>query len=88
MEQGKRKRSGISLHKFAGAKKSRYDKKARLEKAAALNAKRVNKYRKLTAKLEDEGQLRPVLPKHAPIGSSVRSSKSAVKNAYRHIISC
>ena len=76
MEHGKRKRSSISLQKFAGAKKSQYDKKARLEKAAALNAKRVNKYRKLTAKLEDEGQFRPILPQHAQKGSLVHSSKA------------
>ena len=74
MEREKRKRSSISLHKFAGAKKSRYDKKARLEKASALNAKRVNKYRKLAAKLEEKGELRPILPRHAQKGSSVRCS--------------
>jgi len=57
-----RKRSGISLQRFAGAKKNRYDKKAILEKTAALNAKRANKYRKLKAKLEVGGQLKPFLP--------------------------
>lgn len=42
-----RRRAGVSLQKFAAAKKSRFDKKAKAEKRAALNAKRVNKYRKL-----------------------------------------
>jgi hypothetical protein len=64
-----RKRSGISLQRFAAAKKNRYDKKAKLEKTAALNAKRVNKYRKLKAKLEVEGQLKPFLPKHSQVTS-------------------
>jgi len=69
IDQEKRKKSGLSLQRFAGAKKNRYDKKARLEKTAALHAKRVNKYRKLTAKLEGEGHLKPFLPKRARVSS-------------------
>lgn len=45
---------GIRLDKFAGAKKSTYDKRAIKAKQAALNAKKVNKYRKLVKKLEDQ----------------------------------
>lgn len=41
----------LSLQKFAGVGASKYDKKARIEKKNAINAKRVNKYRKLKKKL-------------------------------------
>mmetsp|Transcript_43062 Transcript_43062/g.102244 ORF Transcript_43062/g.102244 Transcript_43062/m.102244 type:complete len:203 (+) Transcript_43062:214-822(+) len=51
---GKRDRShpkSIGLHKFASSKKSTYDKRVVLAKQAALNAKKVNKYKKLLRKL-------------------------------------
>ncbi len=44
------RQEGLSLSKFAGAKKSKYNKQARLEKKAALNAKRVNQYKKIKGK--------------------------------------
>lgn len=40
------RKDGLTLAQFAGAKKSKYNKQARLERKAALNAKRVNQYNK------------------------------------------
>ena len=42
---------GLGLQKFAAAKKSTYDKRVVQAKQQALNAKKVNKYRKLLKKL-------------------------------------
>jgi hypothetical protein len=50
---------GLSLNKFAKAKQSTYDLKAKKEKQLALNAKQVNKYRKLQKRLQ--GKLEPPL---------------------------
>ena len=49
MKRGKAqsRKDGLTLAQFAGAKKSKYNKQARLERKAALNAKRVNQYNKL-----------------------------------------
>ncbi len=47
---------GISIEKFARAKSSGYDKKAVQEKERALNAKKVNKYKKLKQRLKDKLQ--------------------------------
>lgn len=48
-----RRKAGVSLQKFAGAKRSKFDKKAKAENKAAKNAKRINKYRKLTKRTPD-----------------------------------
>ena len=53
---------GLSLERFAHAKTSTYDKKHRKEKEFALNAKKVNKYRKLKQRLAQSGRLQPNLP--------------------------
>uniref|UniRef100_A0A7S1SV61 rRNA-processing protein FYV7 n=1 Tax=Tetraselmis chuii TaxID=63592 RepID=A0A7S1SV61_9CHLO len=44
--------AGLGLDRFASAKKSTYDKRAVKAKQTALNAKKVNKYRKLLRKME------------------------------------
>ena len=53
---------GLGLQKFAAAKKSTYDKRAVQAKEQALNAKKVNKYRKLLKKLggAENGESTPV----------------------------
>jgi hypothetical protein len=51
--------AGLSLDDFAEAKKSGYDKKHRKEKEFALNAKKVNRYKKLKQKLARQGRLQP-----------------------------
>ena len=51
---------GLSLERFAHAKTSSYDKKKAKEKEFALNAKKVNKYRKLKQRLAKAGKLRPL----------------------------
>ncbi|CAL8462482.1 g2015 [Coccomyxa elongata] len=53
-------RHGLSLERFAHAKTSSYDKKKAKEKEFALNAKKVNKYRKLKQRLAKAGKLRPL----------------------------
>ncbi|BDA46347.1 hypothetical protein COCOBI_08-4390 [Coccomyxa sp. Obi] len=53
-------RQGLSLERFAHAKTSSYDKKKAKEKEFALNAKKVNKYRKLKQRLAKAGKLRPL----------------------------
>ena len=55
----KQKPGGLSLERFAKAKQSGYDKKAKKAKELALNAKKVNKYRKLKQKLAAKGMLSP-----------------------------
>lgn len=44
--------AGLSLSKFSSSRTSGYDPKALKEKERALNAKTVNKYRKLQKRLE------------------------------------
>ena len=51
-----------ALERFANAKTSTYDKQRRKEKEFALNAKKVNKYRKLKQRLTDAGRLQPNIP--------------------------
>jgi hypothetical protein len=53
-------RQGLSLERFAHAKTASYDKQKAKEKAFALNAKKVNKYRKLKQRLAKEGRLVPL----------------------------
>ena len=55
----KQKPGGLSLERFAKAKQSGYDKKAKKAKELALNAKKVNKYRRLKQKLAAKGSLAP-----------------------------
>lgn len=55
----KHKQGGLSLERFAKAKQSGYDKKAKKAKELALNAKKINKYRKLKQKLAATGLLTP-----------------------------
>ena len=55
----KQKLGGLSLERFAKAKQSGYDKKAKKAKEQALNAKKVNKYRKLKQRLGMKGLLTP-----------------------------
>ena len=55
----KHKAKGLSLERFAGAKQSSYDKKAKQAKEMALNAKKINKYRKLKQRLASKGLLGP-----------------------------
>ena len=55
----KHKQGGLSLERFAKAKQSGYDKKAKKAKELALNAKKINKYRKLKQKLAATGLLAP-----------------------------
>lgn len=50
--------AGISIDKFARAKASSYDPQAKIEKQRALNAKTVNKYKKLKNRLQDKLQPR------------------------------
>lgn len=50
------RQDGLSLSKFAGAKKSKYNKQARLEKKAALNNKWVNQYRKIRGRYFENQQ--------------------------------
>lgn len=45
-------RMGLTLERFASAKKSGYNREQKRDKQFALNAKRVNKYRKLKRKLQ------------------------------------
>ncbi len=59
MKQSK-PRQGLSLERFAHAKTTSYDKKKAKEKEFALNAKKVNKYRKLKQRLAKEGKLVPL----------------------------
>ena len=64
----KQKLRGLSLEKFATAKQSGYDKKAKKAKELALNAKKVNKYRKLKQRLASQGLLAPRLNYEAEVG--------------------
>ena len=53
----KRVNQALSLERFASAKRSGYDKQRRVQREFALNAKKVNKYRKLKKRLQIEGKL-------------------------------
>lgn len=76
---------GMSLHKFATAKRSKYDKRARLEKKAALNAGRINKYRKLKQRLLAAGQTAQSAVEHE-VNWCMQPNKTALRlrsnNAY------
>ena len=48
---------GLTLERFAAAKSSGYNKRDKKEKQFALDAKKVNKYRKLKSKLQQKGML-------------------------------
>lgn len=50
-------KSALSLQKFAAAKKKKYDKNLKKERAAARRAKRINEYKKLKQKLIEEGKI-------------------------------
>ena len=53
-QTGKRKRDRpLSISKFGAAKASTYDKRVVKQKQAALNAAKVNKYRKLKARMTE-----------------------------------
>jgi hypothetical protein len=59
---GRKRRVGqasLSLTRFAGAKTSAYDKQRREQRDFALNAKKVNKFRRLKQRLLREGKLQP-----------------------------
>ena len=55
--QRKKVGQGLSLERFAGAKRSGYSKQQRVQREFALNAKKVNRYRKLKQRLLREGVL-------------------------------
>lgn len=48
---------GLTLERFAAAKSSGYNKRDKKEKQFALDARKVNKYRKLKQKLQQQGLL-------------------------------
>ena len=48
---------GLTLERFAAAKASGYNKRDKKEKQFALDARKVNKYRKLKQKLQHQGLL-------------------------------
>lgn len=51
---------GLTLERFAAAKSSSYNKQEQKEKQFALDARKVNKYRKLKKKLQQKGALLPI----------------------------
>ena len=67
----KHKAKGLSLERFAGAKQSSYDKKAKKAKELALNAKKVNKYRKLKQRLASKGLLGATFAYEAQVSSAL-----------------
>ena len=66
----KHKAKGLSLERFAGAKQSSYDKKAMKAKELALNAKKINKYRKLKQRLTSKGLLGPTFAYDSQVSSA------------------
>ena len=54
-------RKGLTLERFAAAKTSGYNKQEKKDKQFALNAKKVNQYRKLKRKLQQSGAIPEVL---------------------------
>ena len=67
----KHKAKGLSLERFAGAKQSSYDKKAKKAKELALNAKKINKYRKLKQRLSNKGLLGPSFAYDSQVSSAL-----------------
>ncbi len=67
----KHKAKGLSLERFAGAKQSSYDKKAKKAKELALNAKKINKYRKLKQRLASKGLLGATFAYEAQVSSAL-----------------
>ncbi len=55
--KGGRHSRGLTLERFAAAKSSGYNKREKKDKHFALDAKKVNKYRKLKSKLQQNGIL-------------------------------
>lgn len=55
--RGSKHTRGLTLERFAAAKSSGYNKREKKEKQFALDAKQVNKYRKLKQKLQQQGML-------------------------------
>ena len=55
--KGNKHPKGLTLERFAAAKSSNYNKREKKEKQFALDAKKVNKYRKLKQKLQQQGLL-------------------------------
>ena len=85
--------ASLSLTRFAGAKTSAYDKQRREQRDFALNAKKVNKFRRLKQRLLREGKLQPPsapeqvrapLPRPGPRLLAVTSIGSRAPNA-RHL---
>ena len=60
-------RKGLTLERFATAKASGYSKQEKKDKEYALNAKKVNQYRKLKRKLQQSGVLPEVLAAVCPL---------------------
>ena len=54
---GSKHPKGLTLERFAAAKSSSYSKQEKKEKQFALDARQVNKYRKLKQKLQQQGLL-------------------------------
>lgn len=67
---------GLSLERFARAKTSTYDQKHKKEKEFALNAKKVNKYRKLKQRLMKTGKLQPRIQLPEEVSFSVKTTRS------------
>ena len=72
----KRKSGALSLERFAKAKQTGFDKRAKKQKELALKAKQVNKYRKLRQKLAKQGVLAPRVNYKAQV-SIVREQHSS-----------
>lgn len=64
--KGSKHAKGLTLERFAAAKSSGYNKREKQEKQFALDAKKVNKYRKLKTKLQQQGVLPRVSQVYAP----------------------
>ncbi len=72
----KRKVGILSLERFAKAKQTGFDKRAKVKKELALKAKQVNKYRKLRQKLAGQG----VLASRINYTAQVRKVRSSTLN--------
>lgn len=51
--------AGVSIERFAKAKRSTYDKRAAADQASRLRAQRLSKFKRLKAKMTKEGRLLP-----------------------------
>lgn len=73
-------RKGLTLERFATAKASGYNKQKKKDKQFALNAKKVNQYRKLQRKLQQSSTLPEVdcIACSLPSGVSVYKCSRAV----------